>query len=386
MLPSTLLGLLFRGSTLAPPSAGFLVILLLAPGQSVHGQEAPLLGEACEPCEVVATPVAVFGDPEGGGLIESESLLMDVDEDGRFYVISRPATQVQVFGPEGTFLQSVGGEGDGPGEFRWAQGLHIDEAGRLLVIDRLVGRISIFDSGLNLVRTIPLTEPAAGFELFSLPGDSILMSGYDFSPQYFGTSAHVVAPDGRRVRSFGEPTYPIASTRDPFDLLRTITPRADGELWIAGWSRFQIERWSLGGDRLDSMRWSDPAFQPPEPVPNRPPPPRPALVSVQEDSNGVLWAVANVPGANWAEAVRPSGADPHGFAMEDPDLWTDAKVTAIDPEEHVVLATARFEQGQFTNLFGEQLIGRVSWDAESESLKIHVMRLKLADHPGGDTW
>ncbi|MDX1591285.1 MAG: 6-bladed beta-propeller, partial [Balneolaceae bacterium] len=60
--------------------------------------------------------VAEFGDSENVliGWIRS----IAVDDQGRVFIADSEQEMIQVFGPDGGYLQSVGREGDGPGEFR----------------------------------------------------------------------------------------------------------------------------------------------------------------------------------------------------------------------------------------------------------------------------
>lgn len=58
-----------------------------------------------------------------------------VDGDGRVFVGDRQTNTVRAFGPEGLHLGLVGGEGPGPGEFSWPNGLSVGPDGWLYVAD-----------------------------------------------------------------------------------------------------------------------------------------------------------------------------------------------------------------------------------------------------------
>ncbi len=58
--------------------------------------------------EGAATPEAMFGSVAG----------IDVDSAGDIYVADSQARHVQVFGPDGHFLRTIGGPGNGPGEMQ----------------------------------------------------------------------------------------------------------------------------------------------------------------------------------------------------------------------------------------------------------------------------
>lgn len=58
-----------------------------------------------------------------------------VDGRGRIFVGDRMSSTVRAFGPDGTHLGLVGGEGRGPGEFRWPDGLEFGPGGWLYVAE-----------------------------------------------------------------------------------------------------------------------------------------------------------------------------------------------------------------------------------------------------------
>lgn len=67
--------------------------------------------------------------------------------DGRVYVLDGHGPVVRMYGPDGTWLQDIGREGEGPGEYkRPDSGLVMRPDGKLLLRDPGNGRISIYDS------------------------------------------------------------------------------------------------------------------------------------------------------------------------------------------------------------------------------------------------
>ncbi|MGD8330502.1 MAG: 6-bladed beta-propeller [Acidobacteriota bacterium] len=75
--------------------------------------------------------------------------------DDRIYVADFQTVNVRVYDRHGTHLLDIGGEGNGPGEFRrpWALGVAPD--GRLMVRDQLQRRVHVFDSDGELVDDWP---------------------------------------------------------------------------------------------------------------------------------------------------------------------------------------------------------------------------------------
>jgi len=66
-----------------------------------------------------------------------------VDDDHNVYVLDGQARHVRAYDSEGTYLRTLGRDGEGPGEFKVPIGLAISE-GRLLVRDPANGRVQLF--------------------------------------------------------------------------------------------------------------------------------------------------------------------------------------------------------------------------------------------------
>ena len=66
-----------------------------------------------------------------------------VDDDHNVYVLDRQPRHVRAFDSEGTYVKTLGGPGEGPGEFKVPIGLAISN-GRLLVRDPANGRVQLF--------------------------------------------------------------------------------------------------------------------------------------------------------------------------------------------------------------------------------------------------
>ncbi|MFB6098945.1 MAG: 6-bladed beta-propeller, partial [Salinibacter sp.] len=64
--------------------------------------------------------------------------------DGRIYVADEGAAQVKVLAPDGTFQDTIGREGEGPGEFRRISEVVIPRSDSLYALDGYRGRVSVF--------------------------------------------------------------------------------------------------------------------------------------------------------------------------------------------------------------------------------------------------
>jgi len=74
-------------------------------------------------------------------------LALATGQDGRIYVLDGHGPVIRMYGPDGIWLQDVGREGEGPGEYkRPDSGLAMRPDGKLLLRDPGNGRISRYDS------------------------------------------------------------------------------------------------------------------------------------------------------------------------------------------------------------------------------------------------
>ncbi len=93
----------------------------------------------------------------GEGPDEGHQLLWVRDavllEDGRLVVLSAGTKDLRVFSPDGTFIRTVGREGEGPGEFKFPVGFRLLPSGHLLVYDRGNRRVTEFDMEWEVIGT-----------------------------------------------------------------------------------------------------------------------------------------------------------------------------------------------------------------------------------------
>ena len=69
-----------------------------------------------------------------------------VDDDHNFYILDEQASNVRVFDSAGTYVKTLGREGEGPGEFNVPIGIAISD-GRVLVRDPANARVQLFHLG-----------------------------------------------------------------------------------------------------------------------------------------------------------------------------------------------------------------------------------------------
>jgi len=99
--------------------------------------------EAIDPLmEIELEEVFRLGGWDGGD-DEFFGVIVDIEEDaeGNLYVLDSQLNEIKIYGPDGEYLNSIGREGEGPGEFRNAGGLFWLPDGRLGVVQAFPGRL-----------------------------------------------------------------------------------------------------------------------------------------------------------------------------------------------------------------------------------------------------
>ena len=192
---------------------------------------------------------------------------LEVDGEGRLWVLDQQAKELRVFDARGSHVRTVGREGGGPGEFVYPLGLAWDPQGRLMVADPRNTRISVFDTSGAFVMSHPMqggftvnpsparVDTAGNFYNFapdmSVPGWRVVMVRYDsamrpvdtlvppgnpITPEYF----EYVSPDGN---DRGRTPVPFTPR-----MLWRLSPT--GDFWAALTGSYTLVRLSGRGDTL----------------------------------------------------------------------------------------------------------------------------------------
>ncbi|MDE2729844.1 MAG: 6-bladed beta-propeller [Bacteroidota bacterium] len=115
-----------------------LVILCLAPNPAAIGQ--------AQESSFTIREQLIIGDDEDA---PAEYLLyypesVRTDSEGNIYVHDALSASVRVFDANGEFVTTIGRRGEGPGEMQEIVSMHMDGDDRLIVVDRISRRLTIF--------------------------------------------------------------------------------------------------------------------------------------------------------------------------------------------------------------------------------------------------
>lgn len=222
--------------------------------------------------------------------------------DGRW--IAGTKSDLHVFSPGGTYLQDIGREGQGPGEW-----LRIDYLARtgdsLAVFDSGNGRVTIIGPDLGVARTFPL--PAIVSEV-KRHGDGFVLAGSmatgDAGADWLGRSLFLLdANGGVEAATQEHDVTPLKGMMEGRSLLAL-----DGRsIWTLRLYEPRLEQYSVTGDRqrtinLERPDWwetsmLDDSFS--KYTPEQTPPSVNVGVRVEGDR---LWTTTNTPTKRWRRA------------------------------------------------------------------------------------
>lgn len=150
-------------------------------------------------------------DTDDENLAFSSPLDMAVDGAGGIYILDSGNQRIQVFGPDGKYLRTIGRRGQGPGEFENPNSISIDRQGNLHVLDGAQKRIQVFTPRGDVLKTIPLTKLRVD-RLRLLGSGAMVVRGYeDFGmggipkEQDKPKLVKLLGPDLGIIGEFGEP-------------------------------------------------------------------------------------------------------------------------------------------------------------------------------------
>lgn len=203
------------------------------------------------------------GGPPLGNVID-----LAVGENGRLYVLDALAQSIVVFTPTGKFVRTTGHKGEGPGEFRGASGIGIDEDGDLWVVDPRLRRYSEFDTSGHLKATY--TRPIVGGTTAwqgRITSDGVLDFGLSFPDEGPAVVAGErvlfhplrVHPHTGQVDSFPALTFHqdmLADGSRPqpfFSKSFQLALASDSLIWSSEADEYRVHQRTLSGDTLRSI-------------------------------------------------------------------------------------------------------------------------------------
>ncbi len=146
------------------------------------------------------TVLALGGDNDGGAEMFAAIADVEVAPDGEIFVLDDQYQEVRIFDPRGGFVGKIGGIGDGPLEFRYANGIVLLPDGRLFVSSRgPQAKVFIRLDGDSWVLDEVIELPIGVRGVCSTAAGRVFITGYKSDDN---TLVHELAPHGGIARSF----------------------------------------------------------------------------------------------------------------------------------------------------------------------------------------
>ena len=99
--------------------------------------------------------LAIAEEDANGNIILFKPYQIAVDFKDNIYIADRQDFTIKVFSSDGSFIRTIGRQGEGPGEFQFIGSLAFFPDGRLLVLDFRARRTSFFDSQGDFLNSYP---------------------------------------------------------------------------------------------------------------------------------------------------------------------------------------------------------------------------------------
>ena len=205
-----------------------LALLVLAAACGDAGRDGPGGGGGDAMLNAVTEAVFTVGSVAGDGWDTFGSVQgVAFDDEGNLHVFDRQAAHILVVGPDGSLLRTVGGRGEGPGEFGRVTSALVARDGSYTVLG--FSQIDLLGPGGTFERRIPLD--AILISDVALPDGRLVTSRYlpwsEDVPDVEGRPIHVFPLDGGEPEvlytAWELPEDPDAGDADPSSSPTTIS-------------------------------------------------------------------------------------------------------------------------------------------------------------------
>lgn len=295
-----LVSLLVLAASSAPGASGQLIDTLVVDGPPLWG-DAPALVEELRVGTLMGDADEAFGSI--GGVLALD--------DGSIWIGDRDLGAIRRFDSAGTYLGQLGREGEGPGEFKYPQGMRQLNNGDVAVWDDGQIRVSFFTPSGEFLRsftppTFMIGTPMEELELDQTTGDLLLMSGNmrtaareDYRLFWLRLSAEGavldtiwVEPTEREGLSDPVATsttvsplgYRIVGRNDDFSLTLEVSPTRHTVL-LRPWTAVRYQREERREKQRLAELFSERNGRPPGRVAET----KPAFSRIQVDETGRIW-------------------------------------------------------------------------------------------------
>ena len=313
-----------------------LTALFSVTGTGCGGERAEF---ACAGCGIQLQHVVTLGSEDGPGAMASIPAAVSRDSRGRFCV-GTPEQGPEapfVYRPDGRFLQRLGREGEGPGEYRSPNAILVTPGDTLHIFDGSTARLTVLSPEYDVVRTAPGVTVA--YHAVRLPNRQ-----YVFNSEGGGYPLVLLDALGSTLRRFGS-THEIFSRDRSWRNARAIAVDPSGNVWTASrFFEYAIQLWNPDGRLLMTVVPKSSWYPSYDTLSNPTPdvPPMPTVWGIWE-SEGKLWILGSAADDHWVEALgEPRRLEGQlVYPLVDRRLAYDGIIDVLDPVDGTSVASRR---------------------------------------------
>lgn len=189
-----------------------------------------------------------------------------LDDSGRIHILDFQTQEVRIFGEDGSHERTIGGLGNGPGEFRRASGLSFGPDGNLVVWDPGAGRFTTFSRQGEVVATTPRTTRGVVYPWRGgfTPDGVFIDWGVEYPEREAGTNQagstlhyHAIEVDlgtgaVDTLHTYVGERETGATGSIPFGRASSLHFSRFGDVWISDPRAYRIQRYALSGETIAS--------------------------------------------------------------------------------------------------------------------------------------
>ncbi len=196
-------------------------------------------------------------------------VILAVDSEGNIFVLDRGNFRIQKFDKNGSYLQTIGRQGQGPGEFEQPMSLFIDVKDRIYVYDSFRRYLHVFENEGKFKETIRLPR-SPSFGLGISEKGNILSQTSDYSQEENTTNVVLMDSKGKvikRIVSYPFETPPMIKKRilgNPYSHRLYFCPDLDGSGVYGHSSEYKLYVLNTSGEarlRIEKEEKAEPVTQ-----------------------------------------------------------------------------------------------------------------------------
>jgi hypothetical protein len=278
-------------------------------------------------CNVAMERIMTLKHDRGPEFLPDASVPLVRHESGRIVTVTRQRDQLVIFDATGRMLSVVG-------KFQSIAGFVTKNDGTLAAYDRRARLLYDLSRDWQVGAARPFPQRPA----IHLGDGSFLISALLTEPSLVGIPLHILSPEGKRVKSFGESGVPYRSS-EGYLHQRIVAMAADRSIMTAIPGKYVLERWDVAsGRKVTETKVKEPWFFDQTGTPldtaKRPPP----FVEMIWADKELVWVLVRVADQNWK---APASLAERRFDAVEHDQSHDWLIQAVDFSSGMVLAEKR---------------------------------------------